>query len=68
MFSIVFASLTLSLAFAAVGFEFPHVQSLMLVGACMACTAFCGSFEAWSAQATVRLGTTKAKIADDGSD
>jgi hypothetical protein len=50
MFSIVFGSLLLSLGFGAAAFEVPQIQSIMLVGACIAATAFCGSFEAWSYQ------------------
>jgi hypothetical protein len=50
MFSIVFASLALSLGFGISAVEFPEMQNVMLVGACLAATAFCGSFEAWSCQ------------------
>jgi len=50
MFPIVFGSFLLSLGFGAVAFEFQQIQGLMLVGACLAATAFCGSFEAWSSE------------------
>jgi len=50
MFSIVFALLVLSVGFGVVAFEFPEIQGLMLVAACVTGTAFCGSFEAWSSE------------------
>ena len=50
MFSTVCASLLLALVFGILAVEVPPVQSLMLVGACLAATIFCCALEAWSSQ------------------
>ena len=52
MFSTVCASLLLALVFGVLAIEVPPLQSLMLVGACLAATIFCCALEAWSCQET----------------
>ena len=69
MFPIVAASFLLSLAFGLVAFELPQIQSLMLVGGCVAATAFLGSLEAWSTEESSdpRSRRPFERGADDGA-
>jgi hypothetical protein len=52
MFSTLCASLLLALVCSVLAIEVPPIQSLMLVGACLAATIFCCALEAWSSQET----------------
>ena len=71
MFASVSASLLLTFGFGVFAVEFPSVQSLMLIGACLAATASFCSIEAWSCQekTTVREHrTSDVAVADDARD
>jgi hypothetical protein len=48
MFPTLSASLLLSLGFGVAAIELPSLQNPLLTVACVAATAFCCSFEAWS--------------------